>query len=372
MEIPDSRPGIFIAVVCVAILTASGCSNGGTPNATLGLPVQSAGSHSLGRPSHGNITEYAIPRLKKKLPKTFPIGISLGPDGAMWFAERGLGRLGSITTDGQFTRSCRVTGQARFPQNVTTGPDGNLWAVTGSTRTYRQESNRVPDLYGAVVMMTPSCVQTATSLPMYSDPRSITPGPDGNLWFTEASGYVGIVTTAGQLTECKIPHRHPAYGLALGPDGNLWFAETFNDAIGRITPSPTSTPGCAFTIFPFPKKGGPATIVAGPDGNLWATEFRTARVAKVSPSSGKILKEVQLPAGSSPKGIAVGGDGKLYVAEFSTGKIAVVTMAGVLLTEIDPPTPKSGPWIVAPDSDGNIWFTESLVGKIGKLTLLAK
>ncbi len=366
MEIFYRRTGIFIMAMCAATLAAAGCSsNGGTSSSTLGLPVQNA---HRGSPATGTITEYGIPRPQKKHPKTFPVGMTLGPDGAMWFAERGLGRIGRITTAGQITDQFKLTGKARFPQNLTVGPDGNLWAVTGSTRTYRKEANGAPDPYGAVVTMTTAGVVTGvTKLPMYSDPRMIKVGSDGNLWFTETSGFIGSVTTAGaavgQLKEFKIPHHHAAYGIVAGPDGNLWFVETDNDAIGRITTTGT------VTIFPVAKKCGPAAIAVGPDGNLWASEFRTARLAQVS-TSGTILREVQLPAGSYPKGIAVGGDGNLYVAEFGTGKIAVVSVAGVLLSEISPPTPNSGPWFVAPDSHGNIWFTESLVGKIGRLTLV--
>ena len=49
----------------------------------------------------GGITE--IRYLVQQSPdRTYPIGITTGPDGVVWFAERGLGRLASITTYGQF------------------------------------------------------------------------------------------------------------------------------------------------------------------------------------------------------------------------------------------------------------------------------
>ena len=156
------RTPIYGLAACVAILGGAACNGGGSgAGSTVGLPagVTQSSLKSLLKPATGTITEYSIPRREHRFPKTFPIGISPGPDGTMWFAERGLGRLGRITTDGTFLSPCKLRGQARFPQNVTMGPDGNLWAVTGSTRTYNQESNGVPDPYGAVVMVTPACVQ---------------------------------------------------------------------------------------------------------------------------------------------------------------------------------------------------------------------
>ncbi len=360
---------------CAAVLAAAGCGGGAGSSSAPGLPA-GASQSSLRRPAGDTITEYVIPRRDHPKPKTFPVGITLGPDGNMWFAERGLGKLGSIATDGQFHRPYNipynVTGPARFPQNVTTGPDGYLWAVTGSTRRYTQESNGVPDQYGAVVRMNPATGQITQTwaLPMFSDPRQITTGPDGNMWFTQTSGFIGRIRLRdGQLKEFKIPHHNAAYGIVLGPDGNLWFAESSHDLIGRIT---ITNGKVKFTMFPCPS---PTGLVVGPDGKtLWATAFLNHKIVQVD-MSGAILQEVELPAGSSPKGIAVGGDGNLYVADFGTGKIAVVNPAespATLLAKLEPPTHHSGPWIIAPDRDGNIWFTESLSGDVAKITLSAK
>jgi virginiamycin B lyase len=372
------RTRIYGIAACVAMLAGAGCNGGGSSSGSaVGLPAGLT-QHSLktlAKPPSGTITEYLIPRRRPGGPKTFPVGITLGPDGTMWFTERGPGRLGHIRTNGQFFgNGHRLTGLARHPQIVATGPDGNLWATAGSTRSYSQESRGVPDPYGAVEAMTPSGqVTSVTPLPMYSDPRTITPGPTSapnkTLWFTARSGFIGRITlrkNAVNLSTFRLPHLHSAFGIAVGPDNNLWFCELNNDTLGRITPT-----GGVITLFPFPTYGSPAGVVTGPDGNLWVTEFYLNRVAQVT-TSGQILKEVELTYGAVPKGIAVGGDGNLYIAEFNTGKIAQVSTAGVLLQEYDIPTPNSGPWSIAADRDGNIWFTESLVGKIGKLTLSAK
>jgi hypothetical protein len=98
-------------------------------------------------------------------------------------------------------------------------------------------------------------------------------GPDGALWFTEATGnQIGRITVAGTITEFPLPTAgSQPKGIAAGPDGNLWFTELAGNHIGRIT-----TPGI-ITEFPVPTAGSqPLAIAPGPDGALAFTESAPA------------------------------------------------------------------------------------------------
>src|SRR5580693_6893092 len=67
-----------------------------------------------------NITEY---------PLTFgagPAGITVGPDGALWFTEVGNNKIGRMTTDGALSEYDVPTANA-VPQNIAVSPDGALW-----------------------------------------------------------------------------------------------------------------------------------------------------------------------------------------------------------------------------------------------------
>src|SRR6266496_38459 len=84
------------------------------------------------------------------------------------------------------------------------------------------------------------------------NPPRITPGPDGNLWFTVQSfvgPYIGRITPEGAITEFAVD-TVPAVQLQIttGSDGNLWFTESFLNAnrIGRSTTAGT------ITEFPIP------------------------------------------------------------------------------------------------------------------------
>jgi len=77
-----------------------------------------------------------------------------------------------------------------FPLNITTGPDGNLWFTElDGQRIGRITPRGVVTEFGAGI--------TAGGKPV-----DIKAGPDGNLWFTERVGNrIGRITPAGEVTE---------------------------------------------------------------------------------------------------------------------------------------------------------------------------
>jgi streptogramin lyase len=99
----------------------------------------------------------------------------------------------------------------------------------------------VPTAGSGPEAITPAGVITEFPLPSASSsPAGITAGPDGNLWFTEATGdRIGRITPAGVITEFHMspPLGRGPTGITAGPDGNLWFTETTGNMIGRITPA---------------------------------------------------------------------------------------------------------------------------------------
>jgi hypothetical protein len=114
-----------------------------------------------------------------------------------------------------------------------------------------------------------------------SYPSGITAGPDGALWFTDASANkIGRITTAGIIMEFPIPTAgsYP-FGITTGPDGAIWFTEsnqTNGNKIGRIT-----TAG-VFTEFAIPTaSSNPHRITTGPDGALWFVEYDSNRIAQL-------------------------------------------------------------------------------------------
>jgi virginiamycin B lyase len=226
--------------------------------------------------------------------------MGLGPDGRVWFSgligeklpdnrEVAYGALYEIGPTGVVLRF-RYPNPGGYPGPFVTGPDRALWIVGGS----------------GLERYVPGGALTAYTLPGGSLPTSITPGPEGALWFTTLDGKIGRITTSGEIKLYLIEDGDTAFGevgymepsgIAYGPDGALWFAELTTGRIGRMTasgeieeyplPNPHGAPGYS-PGAPFVRE-----LVAGPDGAMWFTDSGNEAIGRIS-MSGQIT-EYPLP-----------------------------------------------------------------------------
>src|SRR5450759_3239798 len=198
-----------------------------------------------------------------------PNGITLGPDGALWFTESNANRIGRIDPATQALTEYPVLTASSQPIGITLGPDGALWFAEANP-------SRIGRIDPTTHIVTEYPVLTASSQPI-----GITLGPDGALWFTETNASrIGridptthIVTEYPVLTASSQP-----IGITLGPDGALWFTETNASRIGRIDPTTHIV-----TEYPvLTASSQPIGITLGPDGALWFTEYSGNRIGRVS------------------------------------------------------------------------------------------
>jgi streptogramin lyase len=290
----------------------------------------------------GSLTPASIIPLPS--PRSSPFGITVGPDGNLWFTEEN--KIGRLTTSGGLTEYTLPSG--RGPTGIATGPDGNLWFTEGAA--------------SQIGRMTPAGVVTEFPLMPNSDPIQIALGQDGNLWFTESiSSKLGRITPAGAITEYALAPGSFPQGIAAGPDGNVWFTESTGDRIGRVTPAGMVTEfnlPSPYTI--------PARIVKGLDGNLWFTD-EGGYVGRITPA-GAIFGPA-IAVGLSAFAITADLDGNIWFTEFYGRAIGQITPAGVV-TEFSLP---SQPGYAAPSivtgPDGNLWFTDQFSNGVGRFLL---
>jgi virginiamycin B lyase len=86
-----------------------------------------SGNNAIVRLHSGNTISYAIPTTS-----SMPMGITSGPDGALWFAESAAGKIGEVTTSGTFTEYVIPTGGSGV-LSVTPGPNNTLWFTEPNT-----------------------------------------------------------------------------------------------------------------------------------------------------------------------------------------------------------------------------------------------
>src|SRR5260221_14246993 len=113
------------------------------------------------------------------------------------------------------------------PEAITPGPDGNLWFTEHGTTKIGQITT------GGTIHEFP--LGTASS------PKNIVAGADGNLWFTDlGTNKVGRLTTSGKVTELAVAKGYQQLeGIADGTAGTIWFAETHGNSIARLSPHQT-------------------------------------------------------------------------------------------------------------------------------------
>jgi len=294
-----------------------------------------SGYSGIGRiTTSGTITNFPLPSTNSTAQ-----GLTIGPDGAVWFTELS-GKIGHITIDGTVTEYSPLSS---ISEGIAAGPDGALW-ITGFTAIQRITTA------GAVSQFP---IPTASS-----DPVGIAAGPDGALWFTEFFGNnIGRITTAGVITEFPLPtsQARPQF-ITAGPDGALWFTEDgppgagTHGGIGRITT------GGIITEYPLPNDSHPAGITVGPDGALWFTAGAATNILGRITTTGTI-STYSAPAVYS-SGLCTGPDNAIWylgpiqvvraaIATPSTGNVTITTVPSGLNITVDNTTyvaPHSFSW----------------------------
>lgn len=246
-----------------------------------------------------------------------PAWITAGPEGDIWFTQSNPAGISRLTPDGLLTEF-RLPIEPRRPIGIALGSDGNLWFA---------------DRWGSIWKATPGgqLMQFPVVGPSNYEPNGIVAGPDGALWFTAAQGFIGRLTTTGAETRFPLPpSAGPLRHIAVGADGNLWFTEErarcvvgWCGRIGRITPEGRIT---QFTVPT--EEARPVGITTGPDGNVWFTERHADTIGRITPA-GRIV-EFPLPTDMSrPFGITAGPGNEIWFTETWANAIGRIRPGGL-------------------------------------------
>src|SRR5215212_9969190 len=133
---------------------------------------------------------------------------------------------------GPVFKAFRIPTDNSQPREITLGADGNMWFTESEFDV--SQIGRIDPQGNITEFVVPS---------QFSQPSDIVAGADGALWFTEPSGFpfgIGRVTTDGVFTEFGLdlntcsPCSLTPNGIAATPDGNIWFTESNRNAIGKL------------------------------------------------------------------------------------------------------------------------------------------
>jgi virginiamycin B lyase len=311
----------------------------------------------------GSITEFAIPT-----PDALPEGITLGPDGALWFAEYNVGNIGRISTSGQVSEY-PIGRTLPEPTGIAAGSDGALW--------FNERS--LNDPMGRIT--TSGQITEYFSVLTYQRQNitAITAGPDGALWFAEndlqnsqCANSIGRIDTSGQVTKYTIPQPAGQCGsmvaITTGPDGALWSMEYVSSSATNIWRTTTSG---QFAQYPIAGVFVATTnaIAAGPDAALWFTTSIPAQVWRISTTGA--TSQYRVSGMTDAEGITLGPDGALwftYQTKRGKERIGRIDVRGKVKSVANPSRFVSLEGITA-GPGATLWFTELSGDKIGRLSL---
>lgn len=327
-------------------------------------------------PSPLRLTEFNLPTNYGQ-----PQEIVLGPDGALWFTQKGNNQIGRITPTGKIS-SFTLPDHAVHPYGLVAGSDGALWFIGLGSQVGRITSNgRIQEF----------------PVPLYDPPAiglvDMASGTDGALWLLDLGNCAirrittdGTVTTFG-FTDIHSPPCppgletiHDLHAIVAGPDGALWFTEQHSRKVGRIT-----TAGI-ITEFPVPiEQGYPELIAAGPGNTIWFTtqgdhleqilpdgtikgfSLMGVPITEIPPTPTPEIPPPPLPGEPSGiRGLVAGADGALWVT-LSSGHIERMTLQGKV-TLFQLPNGSDASAITA-GPGRTLWFTEPAHYKIGYITV---
>jgi streptogramin lyase len=151
-------------------------------------------------------------------------GIVNGPDNNMYvasFNSSSFSKLANVSN----SPTTISTGTGSNPDNVVVGPDGAIWYTDRSL-------SRI----GRISTASSSVTATYPTLTPNADPTGLTVGADGALWFTELyNGKIGRITTGGVVTEYTSPSGPAtAFSIVSARDGSLWIANYSTSTIEKF------------------------------------------------------------------------------------------------------------------------------------------
>jgi virginiamycin B lyase len=214
-----------------------------------------------------------------------PGGMEVGPDGHLWFPEVSGNKIARLDPrDGsieEFTipwTSTPVVGEYGYGlvDDITVGADGAMWFALNGLNALGRIDVKTKEMSKYDIPSPPGRVDALF--------RIVKPGPGNTIVFDEtAANKIGTINVfSKEFREYPLPTPGSLpQGVTTGPDGAIWFTESAGQNVGRI--DPVSGAVQEFSILELRKNGpltlgagnplpNPGPIVTGADGNLYFTE----------------------------------------------------------------------------------------------------
>lgn len=258
------------------------------------------------------------------------------------------------------------------PLGITIGPNGNVWfAENNSTSVMEYYPTNQSFRSYLVPMKGPSMIWFMSF------------DPNGNLWFSnQLQPYLWKFSpTTGQFENFSTGNQY-VWPLGIVYDNftnEIWFTSTYTDQIGYFNlNSSNASLGALINVtgtptLKSPPRYGPTGIQVGPKGNIFVTEPFSANIVEYSPSLQKFVNVWKLPTGAQPVGIAINNAQRtIWFANHASSLFGYInTMTGSVTEYATSPYEFFGDTISLPywaglSTNGTVWIDEHASNKIAR------
>ena len=254
---------------------------------------------------------------------------AVGPDGALWFTEQFVSKL------------------------------GRLDPATGAIREYTLKTNK-------------------------SGPHGLVADHDGNIWYT--GNYAGLIgklnPRTGEITEYKMPDPKASdphtgkidlklvptedalpYGMGVNSKGVPFFCEFGTNKMAKIDPKTM-----AISEYKLPADARPRRMAIAADDKVYFTDFDGGHLGRLDPDTGAV-KMWASPGGpmASPYGMTITPDGMVWYSEAGVEPNTVIRFDPKTETFARAKIPSGGGVVrnMAATPDGRVYIACSGANKVG-------
>ncbi len=309
--------------------------------------------------------------------------ITFAADGNIWFSGAfALNQIGRMTPSGavSYPVSGAPASGSFNPGPLARGPDGNIWFADPLGGVGLSGAIGTIDVTTAVAVEYPSPLLRTTSQVTRSTSQDLS--CNGAICTPVAAG----TCTPGGGTTCQTVTTGPtpvsSCAASSGNAGNNHTTTTCNTTstapagVAACTAAPASAGnGFVSTTCSGITPGSQAyAITSGPDGNLWFTEYNAGRIGKFDVGTKRVIEYGPLQGPATA--IGAGPDGNVWFAEnMVSGSVSIVgriTPAGVI-TEFTNGLVAGSIGAMTTGADGSVWFVKGGSGgsAIGKIDPLS-
>lgn len=307
-----------------------------------------------------------------------PLGITIGPNGAVWFAENNSTSIIEYNPANESFRSYSVP--TKGPSMIwfmLFDPSGNLWF-----------SNQLQPYLWRLSPTTGQFDNFSTGK-QYVWPFGIVYDNFTNeIWFTstytDQIGYfklndegatLGALINVTGTASLKTPPLYGPTGIQVGPTGNIFVSEPFSANIVEYNPTSKEF----VNVWKLPTGAQPVGIsIDSTQGTIWFANHASSLFGFVNTKTDSVTEYATSPYEffgdtiSLPYWVGLSTNGTVWIDEHASNKIARYDPVTGLLTEFAIPTNESAPLHFAIDnSKGIVWFTEFFGSNLGRVNMNA-